>query len=224
MGHGVDLVRPRRTAAIQTQRLLPVASPDTPGEFGHDLQVAGDQAVEQPRQRHRQAAEKHPHPQQAGQAGGVQAPVHRAQVDAHFQLAQVPHRPGRRLVIQGESLDAQRPLGLGLAAQHREIVTEQAHPGDVRKVHQPAQLHIQLRLVEVPQAALQAGQVAGADQRHARLDVAHLAAVLEIQLHRTGEHGEAQAEQQDEQQQAPQQAVGVQANHRASAGRLIMSR
>ncbi|MNN92256.1 hypothetical protein D3C81_2105100 [compost metagenome] len=83
---------------------------------------------------------------------------------------------------------------------------------------------VQLRLVQVPQAAFQAGQVTGADQRHAGLDVAHFAAVFEVQLHATGQHGEAQAEQQDEPQQTAQQAIGVQAYHRASAGRLIMSR
>ncbi|MNG98502.1 hypothetical protein D3C79_576460 [compost metagenome] len=186
--------------------------------------MAGDQAVEQPRQRHRQAAQEHAHPQQAGKASGIQPPVHRAQVDAHFQLAQMPGRPRGRLVIEGEAFDAQRPLGLGGAAQQLEIVADQAHPGDIGKVHQAAQLCVQLCLVQVPQAALQAGQVTGADQRHARLDIAHLAAVLEIQLHRAGQHGEAQAEQQDEQQQAAQQAIGAQADHRESAGRLTMSR
>ncbi|MNO86592.1 hypothetical protein D3C76_779970 [compost metagenome] len=186
--------------------------------------MAGDQAVEQPRQRYREATQEHAHPQQAGQAGGIQPPVHRAEVDAHFQLAQVPGRPRGRLVIEGEALDAQRSFGFGVTAQQLEIVADQTHPGHVGKVHQAAQLCIQLRLVQVPQAALQAGQVAGADQRHARLDVAHLAAVFEIQLHATGQYGKAQAEQQDEPQQAAQQAIGVQANHRASAGRLIMSR
>ena len=150
--------------------------------------------------------------------------MHRAQVDADFQLAQVPGRPRGWLIIKGEALDAQRPCGFGLTAQQLEIITDQAHPRHIGKVHQAAQLHIQLRLVQVPQATLQAGQVAGADQRHACVYVTHFAAVLEVQLHATGQHGEAQAEQQDEQQQATQQAVGAQANHRASAGSLIMSR
>ncbi len=150
--------------------------------------------------------------------------VHRPQVDTHFQLTQVPGGARGGLKIQGEALDAQRPLGFGLPSQQLKIVANQTHPGHVGKIHQAAQLGIELRLVEVPQAALQAGEVAGADQRHACLDVAHLAAVFEIQLHATGQNGKAQAEQQDEPKQAAQQAIGVQANHRASAGRLIMSR
>ncbi|MNP12983.1 hypothetical protein D3C76_1052450 [compost metagenome] len=150
--------------------------------------------------------------------------MHRAQVDADLQFAKVPRGPRGRLVIQGEALDAQGPLGLGITAQQGEVIADQAYPGHIGKVHQATQLHIQLRFVEVPQAALEACQVTGADQRHARFDIAHLTAVFEVQLHRAGQHGEAQAEQQDEQQQAPQQAIGAQADHRASAGRSIMSR
>ncbi|MDF9893745.1 UNVERIFIED_ORG: hypothetical protein OKW25_002892 [Pseudomonas vranovensis] len=110
------------------------------------------------------------------------------------------------------------------ALQQVEVGTVQAHPRHIGEVHQAAQLHVQLLLVEVPEAAFKACQVTGANQRHARVDVAHLATVLEIQLHGAGQHGKAQAEQQDEQQQAPQQATGLQAHHLAPAGRLTMSR
>ncbi|MNZ78520.1 hypothetical protein D3C78_970970 [compost metagenome] len=150
--------------------------------------------------------------------------MHRAQVDAHLKLTKMTQRSRRWLVIQGKALDAQRPWRIGLALQQVEVSAAQTHPGNIGKVHQATQLHAQLLLVEVPQAALEAGQVTDTDQRHARVDITHFTSVLEVQLHRAGEHGKAQAEQQDEQQQTPQQTTGLQAAHRASAGRLIMSR
>ncbi|MFI8334766.1 AAA family ATPase [Pseudomonas taetrolens] len=54
--------------------------------------------------------------------------------------------------------------------------------------------------------------------------MAHFPAVLEIQLHATGQHGETQAEQQNEQQQTAHQAIVAGALHRVFTGRLIMSR
>ncbi|MCY1420921.1 hypothetical protein D9M71_365590 [compost metagenome] len=78
---------------MQAQRLLPVTGTNAPGEFGHDLQMTGDQAIEQARQGHRQATEKHTHPQQAGQPGGKQTPMHRAQIDAHLKLTEMAQRP-----------------------------------------------------------------------------------------------------------------------------------
>ncbi|MNM96341.1 hypothetical protein D3C81_1088170 [compost metagenome] len=128
VGHGVDFVCAGRAAFVQAQRLLPVARADAPGKLGHHLQMASDQAVKQARQRHRQAAEEHAHPQQAGQPGGEQAPVHRTQVDADLQLAKVAQRPGRRLIVQGETLDAQRPLWRRFALQQVEVGTAQAYP------------------------------------------------------------------------------------------------
>ncbi|MNI80311.1 hypothetical protein D3C73_1368370 [compost metagenome] len=128
------------------------------------------------------------------------------------------------MVIQGKTLDTQRPCRRGVALHQVEIGTGQMHPGDVGEIHQTAQLHLQLLLVQIPEAALQAGQVTGADQLHARVDLAHFPAILDVQLHAAGQHGKTQAEQQNEQQQAPQQSAGTRANHCASAGRLIMSR
>ncbi|MNJ32319.1 hypothetical protein D3C77_269810 [compost metagenome] len=150
--------------------------------------------------------------------------MHRAQIDAHLKLTEMAQRPRRRLEIQGETFDAQRPRRVGVTLQQVEVVTAQAHPGDIGKIHQTAQLHADLLLVQIPEAAFKAGEVTNPDQRHARLDIAHFPAVLEIQLHGAGQHREAQTEQQNEQQQAAQQAISVQADHRASAGRLIMSR
>ncbi|MCY1412481.1 hypothetical protein D9M71_278910 [compost metagenome] len=222
MGHGVDFVT--AAALVQVQGFLPFTGGDTPGKLGHDFQVPGHQSIKQARQRHGQTAEKHRHPQQAGQTGGVETLVHRPEVGADFQFTQVAQRAGRRLIVQGKALDAQRPDRLGIALYQVEIGAGQVHPRDVGEVHQPAQLHVQLLLVQVPQAAFQAGQVAGADQFHARIDVAHFPSILDVQLHAAGQHGEAQAEQQNEQQQAPQQSTGTRANHCASAGRLIMSR
>ncbi|MNM98429.1 hypothetical protein D3C81_1109600 [compost metagenome] len=207
VGHGVDLVLFGALALVQLQRGLQVAAADAPGEVGHHPQMTGDQAVEQPGQGHRQAAEEHAHPQQAGQPGGIEAPVDGPQIDGDFQLAQLPLLAGGGLVGQGKVLAAQRPRRVGAIPQV-EVAAGQAYPGDVGEVDQAVQLHVQLLLVEVPQAAFEAGQVADADQLQARLDVAHLAAVFEVQLHGAGQHGEAQAEHQHAQQQAPRQAAG----------------
>ncbi|MNF61600.1 hypothetical protein D3C84_432520 [compost metagenome] len=239
LGDGVDLILAAAAPAVQAQGLVPVTGGDTPGEVGHHQQVAGDQAVEQPGQRHRQAAEEHPHPREAGQAGGIEAPVDPReagqaggieapvdgpQIDGDFQLAQLPLLAGGGLVGQGKVLAAQRPCRVGAFLQV-EVAAGQAYPGDVGEVRQAAQLHLQLLLVEVPEAALEAGQVADADQLQARLDVAHFASVFQVQLHGAGHQGEAEAEQQDEQQQPAQQAVGgFQHGHRRGSGWAIMSR
>ncbi|MCY1512834.1 hypothetical protein D9M68_473100 [compost metagenome] len=225
LGDGVDLILAAPAPAVQAQGLVPVAGGDAPGEVGHHPQVAGDQPVEQPGQRHRQAAEEHAHPREAGQAGGIEAPVDSAEVDGDLQLAQLPHLATGRLVGQGETLAAQRAGRVGGAFLQVEVAAAQAHLGDVGEVRQAAQLHLQLLLVEVPEAALEAGQVADADQRQARLDVAHLAAVFQVQLHRAGHQGEAEAEQQDEQQQPAQQAAGeLRPGHGRGSGWAIMSR
>ncbi|MNJ67763.1 hypothetical protein D3C77_639610 [compost metagenome] len=62
MRHGVDFIETRRATLVQAQRFLPVAGPHAPGKLGHDLQMTGYQTIEQPRQGHRQAAQKHTHP------------------------------------------------------------------------------------------------------------------------------------------------------------------
>ncbi|MNG08888.1 hypothetical protein D3C84_922770 [compost metagenome] len=108
--------------------------------------------------------------------------------------------------------------------QQIEIRAGQVHPRHVGKVHQPPQLHVQLLLIQVPETALQTGQVTGTNQLHARVNVAHLPTVFEVQLHGARQHGETQTEQQNEQQQTPQQPTGAGANHLEFAGRLIMSR
>ncbi|MNO83774.1 hypothetical protein D3C76_750960 [compost metagenome] len=217
VGHGIDLVLLVALALVQPERRLQVAAGDAAHEVGHHPQVAGDQAMEQPAQRHGQAAEEHAHPQQAGQAALPEPPVDGAEVDGYFQLAQLSAFALRRLVAQREALDPQRPAAPRVALDQVEVGAAQAGAGDVGEVDQAVQLHVQLLLVEVPQAALEAGQVADADQLQARLDVAHLAAVFEVQLHGAGQHGEAQAEQQHPQQQAPRQAAGqVREAHRGT--------
>ncbi|MCY1420867.1 hypothetical protein D9M71_365030 [compost metagenome] len=221
--HCVDFILERATALVQCQRFMPLPGRNPAGKLGHYLQVPGDQAIEQPRQGDRQATEEHSHPQQVGQARGEQAPINRAQVDADFQRAQRPYITLGRCVAQIKVFDTQGPGRYGDALLQLEIAAVQAHPRHIGEVHQTAHLHAQLLLVEVPEAAVQAFQVAVADQLQARLDVAHFPAIFDVQLHRAGQHRKAQAEQQDEQQQAPQQPArpGI---HRASAGRLIMSR
>ncbi|MNK95530.1 hypothetical protein D3C87_1157690 [compost metagenome] len=224
VGHGVDLVFLCAALLVETQRLVPITGSNTPGKFSHDFQVSGHQSIKQPRQRHRQATEKYCHPQQAGQTGGIQTLVHRPQIGADFQFAEVTQRAGWRLIIQGKSLDTQWADRFRIAVQQIEIGAAQVYPRHIGKIHQTAQLHVQLLLVQIPQAAFQARQVAGADQLHARVDIAHFPAVFDVQLHAAGEYGEAQAEQQNEQQQPSQQSTGSGADHCAFAGRLIMSR
>ncbi|MNZ79004.1 hypothetical protein D3C78_975970 [compost metagenome] len=90
VGHGVDLVLFGALALVQLQRGLQVAAGHAAHEVRHHPQVAGDQAVEQPAQRHRQAAEEHAHPQQVAQAALPQPPVDAAEVDGDFQLAELP--------------------------------------------------------------------------------------------------------------------------------------
>ncbi len=164
--------------------------------------------MEQPAQCHRQAAEEHAHPQQAGQPAVQQAQVDGTEIDADFQLTQVAALAVRRLEGQGVALGTERPTCVVGVLHQVEVGAAQAHLGDVGEVGQAVQLHVELLLVEVPQAALEAGEVADADQLQACIDVAYLAAVLEVQLHGAGQHGEAQAEQQHPQQQAPGQAAG----------------
>ncbi|MCY1424171.1 hypothetical protein D9M71_399080 [compost metagenome] len=208
VGHGVDLVLFGALALVQLQRGLQVAAGHAADEIRHHSQMPGDQAVEQPAQRHRQAAEEHAHPQQVAQAALPQPPVDAAEVDGDFQFAELPALALRRLVAQREAFDAQGAAATLVALDQVEVGAAQAGPGDVGEVDQAVQLHVQLLLVEVPQAALEAGQVADADQLQTRLDIAHLATVFEVQLHGAGQHGEAQAEYQHAQQQAPRQPAG----------------
>ncbi|ETD51571.1 hypothetical protein X922_10510 [Pseudomonas aeruginosa VRFPA08] len=124
--------------------------------------------------------------------------------------------PPRRLVAQGKALDPQQAAWTLVALQQVEVGALQTDTGDVGEIPEAAQLHVQLLLVEIPQAALEAGQVAAADQFQARLDLTHFAAVFEEQLHGAGEDSETQAEQQHPPQQAPRQHSAA-AAHQASA-------
>ncbi|MNE55246.1 hypothetical protein D3C80_1500720 [compost metagenome] len=195
MGHGVDFILERAAALVQLERLVPLPGGNPPGKIGHHLQVPGDQAIEQPRQRNRQAAKEHRHPQQVGQAGGEQAPINRAQVDADLQCSQRSHIALGCCVAQVEAFIAQGAGGHIDALLQLEVAAVQAHPRHVGEVHQAAQLYLQLFLVEVPETAVQALKITVADKLQARLDVAHFPAVFDIQLHRAGQHREAQAEQ-----------------------------
>ncbi len=214
-GDGVDLVA-FAVRLVQSQRLLQVAFGDMPSELGHAPQMASDQAVEQPTEGHRQAAKETAHPQEAGQAAGGQPAIDRRQVDGDLQLAQMPTLAPRRLVAQGKALDPQQAAWTLVALQQVEVGALQTDTGDVGEIPEAAQLHVQLLLVEIPQAALEAGQVAAADQFQARLDLTHFAAVFEEQLHGAGEDSETQAEQQHPPQQAPRQHSAA-AAHQASA-------
>ena len=194
--HRIQLVgryagRPRQA---QWRIKLPLAQ--LAGIARHALEVAGDEPLEDHHQ--------HPGNHQDGQRLAEedrnptprQAPQHRIEVDLDHEPAELAQTLGRR-IAQHEDLIARSPRCTRWPQPHLHgggsAHAFKTHCADVGKIQDALHLQTQLLVIDVPQAAPKAGQVAATDELEALVDEAHLAAVLDAQLQRGRQQGKAQA-------------------------------
>ena len=171
----------------------------------HALEVAGDEPLE----------DHHQHPGNHQDGEGLaeedrhsiprQAPQHRIEVNLDHEPTKLAHTLGRRMA-QREDLITRRPRRALWAQPHLHrggrVRSFQTHCAHVREIQDALHLQTQLLVIDIPQAARKAGYIAATDELEALIDEAHLAAVLDTQLQRSGQQGEAQAAGQNIDRQA----------------------